>query len=432
MHLRMHCIIFRKISSPIKQYSMKFPMCIILFLFCYASLSQQPFDEQINASRFEIIKNTIEFLATDAGTFKHVQTTSCQGCKTYADIENFIKANDITGAGALVSEWKKAPLDLTPARGKKDLKRFAASVISRITSGQEKMKRRQLPAFDAYEKKLSTIVASVDDYDETPDNTDATLTEGEVDKNRDVAQETARSANPSVPLVGTAKAAEQPLSSMLSYPGYIAAGLFALLALYFYMQLKNFKQKNASLERTMKDLAVSQGASERKSHALQSRIDELEETLQQSRSQYGILQETLKKEKDKNKRLPVDNHSAVKEENVKPAAPALPAKPAPLIRFARYADQEDGFSTSTLLERNDSETIFEITILTPTSATYKVADNEKAQRYALTNVSYFLSNTCWYDSFPKLNDLIQTDESGALKLEGNKWQITHPAKISFI
>ena len=101
------------------------------------------------------------------------------------------------------------------------------------------------------------------------------------------------------------------------------------------------------------------------------------------------------------------------------------------VNYARYADLGDGFSISELLVTENDETIFEIIMKGTNSASFKVSNNRNAQKYALTNASYFFNKVCKYESSPTYDSIITTDTDGVLKLEGNKWIILSPAKISF-
>lgn len=111
--------------------------------------------------------------------------------------------------------------------------------------------------------------------------------------------------------------------------------------------------------------------------------------------------------------------------------PIPPVKEESPIRFARYADQGDGFASSELLLEEDNDTIFEIRLTSPKTATFKVANNLNAQKYALSNAGFFLGKTCKYDSTPSQNSIIATETEGELKLQGGKWLILNPAKIIF-
>jgi hypothetical protein len=102
-----------------------------------------------------------------------------------------------------------------------------------------------------------------------------------------------------------------------------------------------------------------------------------------------------------------------------------------ITKYAKYADLGDGFSANELLDSPDDDTIFEIQIISNNSALLRIISNNNAQRYALTNPSYFFSKTCEYDSVPSANSKIVTSSDGDLKLQSGKWQITNPAKISF-
>ena len=111
--------------------------------------------------------------------------------------------------------------------------------------------------------------------------------------------------------------------------------------------------------------------------------------------------------------------------------PIPPTKEESPIRFARYADQGDGFASSELLFEEDNDTIFEIRLTSPKTATFKVANNLNAQKYALSNAGFFLGKTCKYDSTPSQKSIISTEMEGELKLQGGKWLILNPAKITF-
>ena len=97
--------------------------------------------------------------------------------------------------------------------------------------------------------------------------------------------------------------------------------------------------------------------------------------------------------------------------------------------YSRYADLADGFSASELLNEEGNDTIFEITILSPNKASFRVSTNPAAQKYALSNADYFLEPTCRYDTLPA--GTIITQKPGLLSLVGGKWEIKEQASISF-
>lgn len=188
------------------------------------------------------------------------------------------------------------------------------------------------------------------------------------------------------------------------------------------------------------------GQNERKTKSLERDLKQAKES---NEYQVGNFKSQIKKLEGENKGLEDELESVKKELKIatkeKPkeifenpmssppvfVEPTPPIKEESPIRFARYADQGDGFASSELLFEEDNDTIFEIRITSPKTATFKVANNLNAQKYALSNAGFFLGKTCKYDSTPSQNSTIATEMEGELKLQGSKWVILNPAKIVF-
>jgi hypothetical protein len=99
------------------------------------------------------------------------------------------------------------------------------------------------------------------------------------------------------------------------------------------------------------------------------------------------------------------------------------------IKYARYADQGDGFSTADLQDESDSESIFEIREISSTEAEYVINTNSLAQKLALSNAGFYLNKTVrnLEDSY---GSQIFTINPGKLRKEGNKWIIVERAEVS--
>lgn len=120
----------------------------------------------------------------------------------------------------------------------------------------------------------------------------------------------------------------------------------------------------------------------------------------------------------------------------RPAAPTPPTPPtpppAPRILYARTVDLGDGFSADSLTETtSERPMVYQIQVVAPGQATFRVADDPYAQRLALSDPYSYLNDACDYTSQPASNSRIQTTKQGRLALQGNKWVILEKAQIGF-
>ena len=203
---------------------------------------------------------------------------------------------------------------------------------------------------------------------------------------------------------------------------YLAIAI--LIGLIVRLYNKNEK-KNRYLERELKQAKES---NEHQVSNFKNQIKKLEEENKSLEDDLESVKRELKMTiKEKPKEIS-ENQISSTPIFVEPIPPPKEESP---IRFARYADQGDGFASSELLFEEDNDTVFEIRLTSPKTATFKVANNLNAQKYALSNAGFFLGKTCKYDTTPTQNSIITTEIEGELKLQGSKWLILNPAKIIF-
>ena len=106
--------------------------------------------------------------------------------------------------------------------------------------------------------------------------------------------------------------------------------------------------------------------------------------------------------------------------------------PIPRIFYARTVDLGDGFSAESLTETTtERPMVYQIQVVTPGQATFRVADDPYAQRLALSDPYSYLNDACEYTSQPASNSRIQTVKPGRLALQGSKWVIMEKAQIAF-
>jgi hypothetical protein len=402
---------------------MKKSVIFVLLLISHFTVNAetQP-GKQIEEAKFQIVKATIEFLASDKETFKEVKEPACKSCRNYEELLAYTSRNKLKKADILIGKWKGFKVDTTYADWNESLIKFKDLVINDISSGP-KSKRKQLAGFPSYTAGLDSIIREV------------SISESEVSsaqKTPDISEATDSSATNDEVIESPESAPEQNsyfnfLPKISKDMNYII--IFLLLAIIAFLTWM-FSNKNKALEkkaRALQDKLVKNENSEWQSKTISSELKTVTQKLKDAEKQIVALQEDLKAEKERNKRL-----SAVPKKE-KPAAqiPVPAPSSAPAIKYARYADQGDGFSVQELLDEEDSETIFELTLLSASSASFKISNNPNAQRFALSNSPYFLGKTSQYETFPSGNSLINTDVPGELKLQGNKWQIVKPVQISF-
>ena len=398
---------------------------VILFLLLVLHLSvkaQNGAGKQIKEAKFQIVKASIEFLASDKETFKDAKESRCANCNVYEDLLKFVKINKIQKADALIGDWKKVSIDTSFDNWKNSIEKFKNVVVSDITSGP-KSRRKKLSGYIIYEEKLNSIIQNISISGPIEDVPDIVKVQDEPEPVVEQKVKEPEKIMSEKSLESASFFAFLPdLSKDMSYVIILLLLVGILLLLWV---LRNKSQTMERNNRALQDQLHRSGTTEWQSKNVNNELKAVQQKLKEAEAEIAILQDNVRAEMERNERL-----SAVPELE-KPvqqlAAPALESA----VKYARYADQGDGFSVQELLDEDDSETIFELTILSPTTASFKISNNQNAQRYALSNSPYFLGKTSQYDTFPSGNSLINTDIPGELKLQGNKWLIVKPVQISF-
>lgn len=399
---------------------------VILFLLLILHLSikaQSGAGKQIKEAKFQIVKASVEFLASDKETFKEAKEVQCLNCKTDEDLTKFVDKNKIKKADELIKKWQDVKVDITYDNWKNSITRFRNGVVSDITSGT-KSRRKKLPGYNSYESKLNSIIQNVSISEPVEDVPDIVKVQEEPvpvveQKVKEPEKIMSEKSSESVSFFAFLPDISKDMS-------YVVILILLVGILFLLWVLRNKSQTMERSNRALQDQLHKSGSTEWQSKNVSNELKAVQQKLKKAEEEIAILQDNFRAEMERNERL-----SAVSEIEEKPveqiSAPALESA----IKYARYADQGDGFSVQELLDEEDSETIFELTVLSPNSASFKISGNQNAQRYALSNSPYFLGKTSQYDTFPSGNSLINTDIPGELKLQGNKWLIVKPVQISF-
>lgn len=398
---------------------------IIFFGFLILHLSvkaENGAEKQIRNAQFEIVKATVEFLASDKETFKEVKEKQCVNCEEDKDLLKFVKKNNIKKADELIIKWQKIRIDTTFNEWKKSIQKFRDVVVSDITSGA-RSKRKKFGNYSIYENRLDSIISKVIVSESVEDIPDI----------QKIEEEPSPVVKPKVtePVKIMSEKPSEPASFFAFLPdiskdmSYVIILLLLAGILFLLWILRNKNQIIDKNNKALNDQLHKSGNKEWESKSVSNELKAVQQKLKDAEVEIAILQDNMRAEMERNERLTAvpETEIPVQQITISPSEPA--------VKYARYADQGDGFSVQELLDEEDSETIFELTILSANTASFKISGNQNAQRYALSNSPYFLGKTSLYDTFPTGNSLINTDIPGELKLQGNKWLIVKPVQISF-
>ncbi|MES3016767.1 MAG: hypothetical protein V4721_03265 [Bacteroidota bacterium] len=111
--------------------------------------------------------------------------------------------------------------------------------------------------------------------------------------------------------------------------------------------------------------------------------------------------------------------------------PAAHSHPGTEMLYAKLPDTNDGFSSAVLSSEQDGEKIYEITVQGE-SATFEISGDKDAQKYALSDYTYYLGNACIMENAPEKDSRIITGTPGKLSKNGKDWIIADKALIKFI
>lgn len=375
----------------------------LFFLFPASLFGQAPTKGSMDSAKYLIIEATVEFLSTD--TLFGRNNPTCKECKVndYEILKNYAKKNKITGALDFINKWKAIEIDTAKDNWLQSINSFKSTVHDDIAAG-EKERRQGLSKYNDYKTALDSIITTLS-------TADTAKKEPLQETKSEEAKEETKEPNSTF--------LQNILDHWLLYSVLV---LLLSVIIVLLLKIKTKNRKIASLKhQSSKDKKEANASIEN----YKRQVDRLKEDIGTQDNEIEKLEEQLAEEREKNQLQ--SNPPIPQLEQQEITVPQTPSN----IKYARYADQGNGFSVSELLPASDNETIFEITITSPNTAKFKISDNTEAQKYALSNAAYFLDTPCKYDSAPSGHGNIHTEQLGELKLQGNKWQIVSPAVISF-
>ncbi|MDY0905399.1 hypothetical protein [Pedobacter sp. CFBP9032] len=382
---------------------------LLVFLVAISIQGQsQPLARRVTEAKMKVMEASLAFLTLDSADGKPIKQRICDSCKDYASLKKFVSINKIREGNSLISLWKSWKIDtLDEAKANTDLSLFASKVDSSITTGNHE-ERKQIRGYEEYHEQIITLKIKPNVASQNSSTEISTVNSLKNDFQAD---------------------AETPSKSGSWFYSanmlYGALGIIVLLLAFILFRNNNDQQKGGKLLKDLKRIREERDQLRHEIENLRNALNEVKALREEDKFELDKLREELSSATLKQKAEEEEEEASNTVVWDKPEAPQKIQE----TFYSRYADLVDGFSASELLTKEGNDTVFEITILSPNKASFKVSSNPAAQKYALSNADYFLEPTCHYDTLP--SGTIINESPGSLTLIGGKWEIKEQAKISF-
>jgi hypothetical protein len=364
--------------------------------------------------KFEIIRATVNFLATDGKISKDAGFRVTCTFPNYICLESSIDETKLKGVLAKVRIWDYKKNGNSP----EDVAKLKEKIWNDIIEPDAKSYRKKLPGFAEYSSKMTQLPGI-----------------SKVSSPQNVSRSNADESIPAAP-------ADSTRISTVSKDRTMEASQFPVFALI------------ASIVAILMSLYAIFKSGKSPAQALPVHVPESNPREELNRELRNFKQEVIKitselsKEMEANRRS-VDNRIAELEANKntlelalnnssKPAQHPTPKDDAvisaPLLENLKYAKFLDvdhmGFSKEMLTGEQNGEQTFEIKI-SGNKAEYYVSSDTRAQKFALQNYEY-LTEACEVRGHPQITSRVYTLANGSLSKspEGN-WMIDVKAFIEF-
>lgn len=352
--------------------------------------------------KFEIIKATVNFFATDSISYKTLKGKTLICAKVdYSCISDFCKKNDVASIQKKIDEWQK-----TPSANGEDLTKLVSKITTDLSAKEH---RKKLDSFKKFSETVNQLAASFSDAPvEEPSK--ETVVDGAPEKEPLVVTETTEkdSAN---------SGSKLPLISLI-------LSIFALVlgGLAFMRSSKGSSSQGS--EKSNLDYLV-----------LKEDLKTLSNTVRQKQSvDLSPIQSSVKSLESRITNL--ENRSPTVELSVTNQIPKQEQKQvtnqqsSSTVKYARYPDMSNGFTNGALKDSQNGELIFEIQV-SGNNASFSVSDDSSAQAFALSDYKNYLSDACDLANQPSKGCRIITQSIGSLSKSGSNWIIQNKAKIEF-
>jgi hypothetical protein len=356
--------------------------------------------KQRDSIKFEMIKATVDFYASDSVTFPESSKKNAK-CKNvdYDCLYKFCKANKLTNVKANIIHWQ-----LTNFSTKKEAQEFKDTLVTELTS--LRTHRANLPGYKAYTQKLDTLIGLL--KEEVPPSLP---TKGDSSKKDSLLPPPPPISNP------------KPTPTDWLRWAALIAGLGGLgLGLLGFMK----KPKNDHLQTKVAAADATQQL-EKKLTILSEQLTQKAGTssIQTFDTRLATVESWIKKASQQ----PTAANTAT--EATKSNKAAAPASIATKL-YAKLPDMEggNGFSNNILKTEQLGVQAYEITI-GDTNGSYTISSDKDAQSYAVNDFNYILARGCTMNNQPFSNCRVETLQPGTLSKGKDGWMIERKAMVEF-
>jgi hypothetical protein len=406
----------------------------------------QPSD--CDSIRFEMIRETVNFLATDSKISTDVRFKVACTEQKYLCLEANINEKKLHGVLAKVRIWDQKKTGNTSA----DIQKIKSRLIADVAGSPDKVYRKNMPGYWSYISKMDALLAkvlkkSIDTANSgtsgykaavqavAPKTTEQNLYSSVRRKGAASRPETTSAttdtaiqdtAETNLEIINQNSTKKVDMEINLAYVA-LAAAIIAIVISFLALMKKPPRSKRSYPP------SIDSGAAAHSDRfgPLEGSIKEVIAQLETLKRSVGLIDKRLYELEEKPTVVEFD----MRETRVATQPPvhrnfALPESRLS-TQYAKFSDLDNGgFSPAMLVETQNGEQTYKITI-NGDQATYEVSDDLKAQKYALQNYEY-LSKACQIRNPPQPGSNIYTLSPGVLnRSAGQDWLIEKQAEIEF-
>jgi hypothetical protein len=350
--------------------------------------------------KFEIIKSTVDFYATDTAFKGSLKQASNCPTGDYNCLELFCKNNGLTGVWSRVSDWRKATINT-----KASVIAFKDSVVKDVTT---KVHRTNLPSHADYRKELDDLIAG---YKEDV----ATAASVAAPKANDTTNNATQGSTVVATEAPSTSAGWLPWAALIAGLGGLGLGLLAFLRKPKAQAGQVEMATAAELEQVKRNLATLTAQLNQKADAA---------TIQALETKLGTVEGLAKKA---GQQAAATNTA---KEEVRSNKAAAPAPTAATKLYAKLPDIDNGFSNNILKTEQLGEQAYELTV-GESSGSYTISSDRDAQSYAVNDFNYILARGCTLNNQPFTNCRVETVQPGTLSKGKDGWMIERKAVVEF-
>jgi hypothetical protein len=413
-----------------KVFKMKKALLLIL-LWPVALLGQD-----LEHTKFEMIKASAKFLITDKVVSADLKYQINCTRDNYTCLESQLDNKIFKGIVGKVRKWRQKTV-----RDQEDLKQLKALIWKDIILPPPKAYRLKLPGFPVYEHAMATLLKG--QVQAKPKSIPvvrnaqptATMIERdplpEADTFPEPSAMASESARPltNLPLI-------QKTSFMESIPPYFSliVSAIAIIISFFAVTKKPARSRQKEVRTFNYEPDIN---------SVQMRITELKEAIETFRLKMLKDHELFMKSVEDRLQEAISTGSKVVEWPIERKSELPPSTvnaeqysaeveaPVAVIKYAKFSDTRNGgFSLGIMRDQQNGEQTYQLELMGE-QATYAIAEDLKAQKYALQNYEY-LANACEIRNQVQPKSRIVTVEKGTLhKGADQSWVIVNRAIIEF-